>query len=173
LRCNRWEREAWRVWRPKFKWSNLCPIWFADRFGLTVVMARALPVTQEEVDAEGLDYYPMINCERKPEDHGRVDGRLVCSGLRIAGCRRGARAARDVSESGRACNSVLARCGIGRRFLPTARPRSAVPASGSGNPRAADRQGCACSKNPSRARTVFRFSSCSIRTESGVIVCLE
>jgi hypothetical protein len=40
-------------------------------------MARALPVTQEEVDAEGLDYYPMINCERKPEDHGRVDGRLV------------------------------------------------------------------------------------------------
>jgi hypothetical protein len=64
LRCNRWERDVWRVWRPKFKWSNLRPIWFADRFGLVVVMACALPVTQEEVDAEMLDYYPMINCER-------------------------------------------------------------------------------------------------------------
>lgn len=67
----------WRVWRPKFQWSHLCPIWFADPLGFIVVMPRALPVTQEEVDAQTPDYYPMVTCEGKPQDHGRVDGRLV------------------------------------------------------------------------------------------------
>ena len=51
-RCNRWEREMWRRWRPLFGWESLCPIWFADLLGLVVVMPLATPrATQEDVDA--------------------------------------------------------------------------------------------------------------------------
>jgi len=35
------------------------------------------PITREEIDAEDADYYPDITAERKPEDHGRFDGRIV------------------------------------------------------------------------------------------------
>jgi hypothetical protein len=78
MRCNRWEREMWYVWRPKYRWENLCPILFADPFGLLVVMARAAqPVTFEEVRAEDPDYYPGITAEAKPEDYGRLNGRIV------------------------------------------------------------------------------------------------
>jgi hypothetical protein len=38
MRCNRWEREMWYVWRAKYGWENLCPILFADPFGFFVVM---------------------------------------------------------------------------------------------------------------------------------------
>jgi hypothetical protein len=51
----------------------------ADRFGLVLIMPRAAqPVTQEEVDvALDNDAFPSINSECKPEDHGKLDGRLV------------------------------------------------------------------------------------------------
>lgn len=75
LRCNRWEREMWRTWRPIFGWENLCPIKIADPFGVIVVMQRAdQPVTAEDVDAAAHDYYPDITAEYKPEDWGRVSG---------------------------------------------------------------------------------------------------
>jgi hypothetical protein len=78
LRCNRWEREMWHKWRPVFGWENLCPIKFADPFGLVVIMPRAAqPVTFDEVVAETPDHYPDTTAEMKPEDHGRVDGCLV------------------------------------------------------------------------------------------------
>lgn len=77
LQCNRWEREMWRVWRPKFRWQHLCPIICADPLGFVVVMPRAEPVTQEEVDREMPDYYPAINAECKAADHGRVGGQLL------------------------------------------------------------------------------------------------
>jgi hypothetical protein len=78
LRCNRWEREMWRVWRPAFGWKNLCPIEFSDPLGFIVVMPRATqPVTIEEVDEAIGDYYPDITSESKAADFGRVDGRVL------------------------------------------------------------------------------------------------
>ena len=78
LRCNRWEREMWQTWRPLFGWQNLCPITFADAFGLVVVLPRATqPVAVEEVDEARGDYYPDITAETKPADFGRVGGRVL------------------------------------------------------------------------------------------------
>jgi hypothetical protein len=68
----------WYVWRLKYGWENLCPILCADPFGLFVVMRRAAqPVTREEKDAADPDYYPGITAESKPDDYGRLDGRIV------------------------------------------------------------------------------------------------
>lgn len=78
LRCNRWEREMWRTWRPIFGWENLCPIKFADPLGVFVVMPRATqPVTCEDVVAATPDYYPDITSETKLEDFGRVGNRVL------------------------------------------------------------------------------------------------
>ncbi|MDE2137026.1 MAG: hypothetical protein KGJ68_06280 [Gammaproteobacteria bacterium] len=79
MRCNRWEREMWRVWRLKFaKWECLCPVLLADPFGLVVVMPRASTgPTAEEIERAKPDHYPDITCEWKPEDCGLLDGRLV------------------------------------------------------------------------------------------------
>lgn len=73
IRCNRWEREMWRTWRPLFGWQNLCPITFADPLGLVVVMPRAhQPVSYDEV-VEATPYnFPEITAEAKPEDFGRI-----------------------------------------------------------------------------------------------------
>ena len=77
LCCNRWEREMWHHWRPLLKWETLCPILFADPLGVVVVMPRAnQPVTVADVDAMP-DYYPQTTAESKPEDHGRLAGRVV------------------------------------------------------------------------------------------------
>jgi hypothetical protein len=70
----------WRTWRPRFPcWTNLCPITFADRFGVMVVMLRAAqPVTVDEIEADTPDCYPDIDCEfGKPENFGKLDGRIV------------------------------------------------------------------------------------------------
>ena len=73
LRCNRWEREMWKKWRPIFGWPNLCPVRYADPLGLVVIMPRATqPVTFEEVKTATPDYFPDITSEFKPEDFGRV-----------------------------------------------------------------------------------------------------
>lgn len=78
LRCNRWEREMWRIWRPIFRWKNLCPIKYADPLGVLVVMPRAAqPVTPEDVVAATPDYYPETTSETKPEDFGRLGGCVV------------------------------------------------------------------------------------------------
>jgi hypothetical protein len=82
MRCNRWEREMWQKWRPRFPHfaHQLCPIKFADPFGCVVVMARAdRPVTLEEIDAAGYDNdYPDIHVEfGKIENWGKLDGRIV------------------------------------------------------------------------------------------------
>lgn len=78
LRCNRWEREMWRIWRPIFGWGNLCPIKFADPLRVCVVMPRATqPVTFQDVVAATPDYYPDITSETKPEDFGRVGNRIL------------------------------------------------------------------------------------------------
>ena len=78
MRCNRWEREMWRVWRPIFGWESLCPVVFADPLGLFVVMPRAAqPVTQEEVEVGRGDPYPPPTGEWKPDDHGRLGDRVV------------------------------------------------------------------------------------------------
>ncbi len=68
----------WRTWRGKFGWQNLCPIKFADPFGFITVMARAeQPVTEDEIEAADCDDYPDIHVEYKPENWGRLNGRLV------------------------------------------------------------------------------------------------
>jgi hypothetical protein len=78
MRSNRWEREMWRLWRIKYGWENLCPVLFADSFGLMVIMSRAAPVSWNEVQAENPDYYPSPTDEySKPEDYGRLHGRIV------------------------------------------------------------------------------------------------
>jgi len=67
----------WRRWRPLFKWKTLCPIHFADPWGLFVVMPRAVqPVACAAIDALP-DYYPGITAELKPDDYGYVENRLV------------------------------------------------------------------------------------------------
>jgi len=79
MRCNRWEREMWGTWRPVFRWENLCPIYFADPFGLVVVMPRTeQPVTfAEVVGATSHNYYPDMTSETKPEDFGRIGGEVL------------------------------------------------------------------------------------------------
>ena len=78
MRCNRWEREMWFKWRPIFKWTSLCPIRFADPFGLLVVMPRAMqPVTTEEAYEALDDDYPSITAEIKAPDFGRVGSVVV------------------------------------------------------------------------------------------------
>jgi hypothetical protein len=78
LRCNRWEREMWYVWRPVFGWENLCPVTFADPLGLLLVMPRALqPVTFDDVVAATPDYYPDTTAEYKPENFGKVGSRVL------------------------------------------------------------------------------------------------
>jgi hypothetical protein len=77
MRSNRWEREMWQRWRPRFQWSTLCPVIYADPFGLLVVMPRAVqPVPQDQVDALP-DYYPDITAETKHEDFGLLGGSIV------------------------------------------------------------------------------------------------
>jgi hypothetical protein len=76
LRCNRWEREMWQIWKPVFGWENLCPIIFSDPFGLFVVMPRATqPVSLSDVDSALGDYYPDITSEPKPANFGYIDAR--------------------------------------------------------------------------------------------------
>jgi hypothetical protein len=78
MRCNRWEREMWRTWRPIFGWKSLCPILFADLLGLVVVMPRAAqPVTFDDVVAATPDDYPLPTHETKPADFGKVQGRVL------------------------------------------------------------------------------------------------
>jgi len=68
----------WRHWRRRFKWTCLCPILFADRFGIVVVMRRAeQPVSLDEIEAVAEPLYPDITCEWKPQDCGRLRGRVV------------------------------------------------------------------------------------------------
>ena len=80
LRCNRWEREIWRKWRPRFpQWTMLCPVVAAGPFGLFLVMRKASqPVTEHEADEFVKNApYPDTDCEGKPADLGRIDGRVV------------------------------------------------------------------------------------------------
>jgi hypothetical protein len=66
LRSNRWEREMWYRWRPIFEWDQLCPVLFADRFGIVVVMPRAVPAQPDIVDAaieRDAEWYPQPTTE--------------------------------------------------------------------------------------------------------------
>lgn len=79
LRSNRWEREVWYHWRPRFGWEHICPVLYADPLGLVVVMPRAKqPVTFDDVvEATSHDYYPDVHLEMKPEDYGRLKDRVL------------------------------------------------------------------------------------------------
>ena len=77
MRSNRWEREMWCHWQPRFRWRTLCPVLFADALGVLVVMPRALqPAPQGQVDTLP-DYYPDITAESKHEDYGFLAQDLV------------------------------------------------------------------------------------------------
>jgi hypothetical protein len=99
----------WHIWRPIYGWPTLCPVLFADPFGLLVVMPRAeQPVTHEEVAALP-DCYPDITSETKVEDHGRVDGRVLAldyglPDLDIVNQYRADYAKRAKEFAGRACD---------------------------------------------------------------------
>lgn len=78
MRCNRWEREMWRTWRPRIGWRTLCPVRFADPLGLIVIMPRVQPATAEDVERETPDDYPQITCEfALYKDWGWLNGRVV------------------------------------------------------------------------------------------------
>jgi len=78
MRCNRWEREMWRTWRPRFAWTSLCPVWLADPCGFMVLMPYACdPVTPDEaVMADDAERVP-TTAEGKPDDYRRLHGRVV------------------------------------------------------------------------------------------------
>jgi hypothetical protein len=78
LHCNQWEREMWRYWKPRFGWKSLCPIRFADRRGLVVVMSLAGDQASPE-DAEEQDprEYLEITSEGKPDDYRWLGDRIV------------------------------------------------------------------------------------------------
>lgn len=78
MRSNRWERECWHEWGPAFGWHTLCPVVWADPFGLVLVMPRAeQPVSQQEALIALGDFYPGIDAETKPENFGRLGGKVV------------------------------------------------------------------------------------------------
>lgn len=78
MRCNRWEREMWQVWRPQFAWCCLCPVLAADPFGLFVVMPRAQqPVTREQAAAVIGKVDEDLYIEIKPENFGLLAGQVV------------------------------------------------------------------------------------------------
>lgn len=78
LHCSRWEREMWFIWRQLFGWKSLCPIRFADRWGLVVVMRLAgAPASPDEADDAYPCEYGVITTEGKPDDYRWMDGRIV------------------------------------------------------------------------------------------------
>lgn len=78
LLCNLEERYWWR----ETKDACLCPIKFADPFGLMVIMRRAEVLTAGEVEElqsllDG-DYFAMIPHESKAINYGKLKNRIVC-----------------------------------------------------------------------------------------------
>lgn len=83
LRCSRWEREMWKVWRLTYGWEHLCPVYFSDPAGFMLVMYRAeQPVSVEDIEranSEEYDhYYPDIHVEYKPENWGKIGNKILC-----------------------------------------------------------------------------------------------
>jgi hypothetical protein len=82
-RSNLWEREMWQHWRLIFPtWENLCPVLFADRFGVVLIMPRAQPaddstIVDAAMEADG-DCYPLPTVEFRAEEYGILGGRAVC-----------------------------------------------------------------------------------------------
>lgn len=72
----------WKVWRPIFRWENLCPVIVSDPAGLFLLMRRAeQPISFDDikrVNEEDYDYYPDIDVEYKPENWGRIRDKIVC-----------------------------------------------------------------------------------------------
>jgi len=81
LRANEFERLVMRRYAPAFGWRELCPVLWADRFGLLLLMPRTEPVSQVDVyllSAAVLEHHPAPPCEMKAEHWGRLpDGRIV------------------------------------------------------------------------------------------------
>ncbi len=71
----------WQKWRPLFGWKTLCPVYFADRFGLLVVMPRAGAVASPDDADDGDDAtvreFCEITAEGKPDDYRYWRGRIA------------------------------------------------------------------------------------------------
>lgn len=71
----------WRTWRPYFGWKTLCPIWFADPWGLIVTMplagATASQEQMEELEEADPNEFLLITAEGKSDDYRWLAGRLV------------------------------------------------------------------------------------------------
>lgn len=69
----------WTIWRPIFGWENLCPVITSVLSGFIVIMRRAdQPVSFIDIEQADCDYYPDIEVEYKPENWGKVGGKVVC-----------------------------------------------------------------------------------------------
>lgn len=77
----------WYRWRLVFGWKTLCPILFADPFGLIVIMRRARqPISLQEIRDADPDYYPDTTAEVKEENFGFLDdGSIVAVDYGVAG----------------------------------------------------------------------------------------
>ena len=78
-RClNRWEIEIWDLWRPRFGWTNLCPVAWGTPDGNVLIMPRTIQdVTETEIrEIESRWFrnapYPPPATESKPDDWGRL-----------------------------------------------------------------------------------------------------
>lgn len=78
-RClNRWEMELWDLWRPRFGWTNLCPVAWGTPDGNVLIMLRTVQDVTEteirEIEDRWLENgpYPSPTTESKPEDWGRL-----------------------------------------------------------------------------------------------------
>ena len=72
----------WKVWRPIYRWENLCPVVVSEPIGFFLLMRRAdQPISFEDIKratSEDYDYYPDIDVEYKSENWGRIGNKIVC-----------------------------------------------------------------------------------------------
>lgn len=71
----------WLKWRLHFNWESLCPVLFADCFGIVLIMPRADEANRDAIDAtidrDG-ECHPQPTTEFTPEGYGRIGDHIVC-----------------------------------------------------------------------------------------------
>ena len=77
LRCNLMEAKAWQ----ENKYANLCPIVFAQKHGLFLVMPRARPMSNEEFDEwHDSDDWPYVRDDDPPFEAKSADAGILLDG---------------------------------------------------------------------------------------------
>lgn len=78
--CNKAERAAW----DERKFSHLCPLLYADRYGWIVMMRRAMPMTDDEFDAWfASDCWPYVPNTSVPYELSAKDAGFLPDGTPV------------------------------------------------------------------------------------------